>query len=620
MNKEKLREKILGLSDLTTEEKTALLELINRKKKYGLVWEDKPEAVEEQLRDQIPVLKEVKELAIVNDPDTDKYPDHILIEGDNLHALTALSYTHEGKIDVIYIDPPYNTGNKDFVYNDSYVDKEDSYRHSKWLSFMEKRLKLAKRMLSDRGVIFISIDDNEVAQLKLLCDDIFETSTDPSKSNCLGILVWSLGAGTQAGQFTRSHEYVLSYTRNKLLLENFKGGEGIIDHSALKKISKKNPPVRFSFKAGTSFNAPDNFELLGSWGGSEKTSLISGKMIAFKGKLLYDVELEAGFAMAKQMKNWFSGKETFDSKGQRVLEFYFNKSGVLHYKKERSICNPKTVLQDIGSTKSGSNQLTEIIGNNDSFDYPKPLELIQYLIGLFPNEITLLDFFAGSGTTLHATIQLNAEDRGNRQCILVTNNENNICTDVTYERNKRVIAGYTTPNGEEKAGRPENNLRYYKAEFVPRTKTLRNKRALLSAATDLLCIKEGNYAEKEMFGSIKCSEKGCRYFQQGKKQMLVIYDESLIAQIIDELSTMEVEGKIKIYVFAPGMYPFTDDFLDVYDKIELCSLPDAIYKTYQHILPQTASTVLLSEDAEDSMRQSERLLNSVPSSLFETLN
>ncbi len=164
---------VSNLQGLTSEQKSALLELINDRKKYGLVWEDKPEDVEERLRDELPILREVKDRAIISDaPDA---PNHVLIEGDNLEALTALSYTHERRIDVIYIDPPYNTGNKDFVYNDQYVDSEDSYRHSKWISFMNKRLKIAKRLLSGRGVIFISIDDNEQAQLKLLCDEVFDT-------------------------------------------------------------------------------------------------------------------------------------------------------------------------------------------------------------------------------------------------------------------------------------------------------------------------------------------------------------------------------------------------------------------------------------------------------------
>lgn len=206
MDKPNLLSKIKQVDTLSNDEKAYLVNLVNTKKKYGLVWEDKPEDVEEQLRTKLPVLKEVVERRILakdlpqpekqaptkqatlfdnNNPDNNENkenndnpsspPNHILIEGDNLHALTALTFTHEGAIDVIYIDPPYNTGNKDFKYNDSFVDREDSYRHSKWLSFMHKRLQIAKRLLSDKGVIFISIDDNEHAQLKMLCDEVFSS-------------------------------------------------------------------------------------------------------------------------------------------------------------------------------------------------------------------------------------------------------------------------------------------------------------------------------------------------------------------------------------------------------------------------------------------------------------
>ena len=133
MNKNELANKIRGIDGLTNDEKSALIELLRKQKKYGLVWEDKPENVEERLREELPVLIEDTSKAIISE-DADA-PNHILIEGDNLEALTALAYTHEGKIDVIYIDPPYNTGKKDeFKYNDKYVDAQDDYRHSKWLS------------------------------------------------------------------------------------------------------------------------------------------------------------------------------------------------------------------------------------------------------------------------------------------------------------------------------------------------------------------------------------------------------------------------------------------------------------------------------------------------------
>ena len=202
--KAELISKLQTLEGLTNDERSSLIGLLRQHKKYGLVWEDKPEDVEERLREELPVLREVKDKAIMSDdPDA---PNHILIEGDNLEALTALSYTHEGKIDVIYIDPPYNTGNKDFVYNDKFVDVEDEFRHSMWLSFMSKRLKIAKRLLSDKGVIFISIDDNEQANLKLLCDYVF------GEENFVAQIIWQKRTSPDARyNLGAAHDYILVY-------------------------------------------------------------------------------------------------------------------------------------------------------------------------------------------------------------------------------------------------------------------------------------------------------------------------------------------------------------------------------------------------------------------------
>lgn len=587
MDKNKLKQKIEELEGLTNEEKSELIKLLRSQKKYGLVWEDKPEDVEQRMLNEQPVLVEVPERAITSDDA--EAPNHILIEGDNLEALTALSYTHAGMIDVIYIDPPYNTGKTDeFKYNDKYVDATDGYRHSKWLSFMSKRIKIAKQLLNDTGLIFISIDDNEVAQLKCLCDEIFNTFTDKVRTNCLGVLVWNLGTGTQAGHFTRSHEYVLAYAVNKDKVSNFTGGSGEIDHSALKKISKKNPPVVYTFKAGEKFLAPDGTELFDEWGGSEKTKLLDGRMVAENGKLKYDVTLEAGFAMIQQMKTWYKGEYTIDSKGQHVTEFYFNGTGVLHYKKERSIINPPSVINDCGSTKAGSTELAYILGSSDTFGYPKPTQLIKFLLSLQGKDITILDFFAGSGTTLHATMLLNAEDGGHRQCILATNNENGICENVTYERNRRVIQGYTTPKGEEVVGLTHNNLRYYKTQLVSRDKTVKNLRLLTSLSTDMLCIRNDVYSEKTFAGRL-INKQIARYFESasGKRRMLVIYHEEAIEALVQMIATLpKFDDKLMVYVFSPNGYAYDDDFEDVADKVKLCAIPDAILNAYRRVLPK----------------------------------
>ena len=609
IDKSELISKLQTLEGLTVDERSSLIGLLREHKKYGLVWEDKPEDVEERLRESLPVLREVKDKAILSDePDA---PNHILIEGDNLEALTALTYTHEGKIDVIYIDPPYNTGKKDeFKYNDYWVDSEDAYRHSKWLSFMDKRLRLAKLLLKDDGLIFISIDDNEIGQLKVLCDELFTHNSNPDSSNSLGVLIWDLGSGTSAGHFTRSHEYVLAYCKKKSLLPNFSGGEGIIDDRAIKKKSIKNAESEYTFKRGTKFEAKDGVEFTGQWGGSEITRLISGKMICQNGVLAEDVTLAACWTQRNQMDSFFEGKETYDTKGQRVKEFYFRDNGKLYCRKERDKINPPSVLRGIATTKQGSSLIKELFNNEEPIGFAKPLNLITFLLSLKNSDSTILDFFAGSGTTLHATMQLNAEDGGHRQCILVTNNENNICEEVTYERNKRVIQGYTTPKGQKVEGLKQNSLRYYKTDFISRDRTQKNMRDLVAAATDLLCIKEDLYEEQKTFGRFKLKSQLARYFNNGKAHMLIIYREELIDEIAAEIKTMDFgKMRLKIYVFSPGRYPFTDNFREVEDKVELVALPAAIYDAYQKVLPKRKEKLFEEEK--------EQVGTKIPADLFE---
>ncbi len=569
-----------------------MLELIRGHKKYGLVWEEKPEDIEERLREELPILVErndSKVHPIISD--NPAAPNHLIIEGDNLAALTELSYTHNGNIDVIYIDPPYNTGNKDFVYNDSYVDTEDSYRHSKWLSFMAKRLKVSKILLSDHGVIFISIDDNEYANLKTLTDEIF------GRENCLSTLIWDLGAGTSAGHFTRAHEYILVYCKDRSKIANFSGGEGIIDDRAIKKLSTKNHEFEYTFKAGTKCEAYDGFELSGEWGGSEKTKLIKGRFLCRNKALAYDVTLSACWTQKNQMDSFFSGKETFDSKGQKVLEFYFRDNGKLYCRKKRDKINPPSVLRGIATTKQGSGILKEILGDS-VFDFPKPPELIKFLLSLRQTKAIVLDFFAGSGTTLHAVMQLNKEDGGHRTCILCTNNENGICENVTYERNKRVIEGYTKPNGDYVEGLLDNNLRYYRTEFLPRERSVKNMRALVEAATGLLCIKNDLYT-KARFGGRKLNSRYARYFENGEKRMLIIYEERAIPFIVNIIKDMPEGEKIKVYVFSHGSYTYDDEFAEMADRVTLCALPEAIYAAYKKVLPKRKPKFLVEDLVED---------------------
>ena len=398
--------------------------------RYTLSWVGKKESI---LAANAPIAKTLRPCReeSVNFDTT----ENLFIEGDNLDALKLLQENYLGKVKMIYIDPPYNTG-KDFIYSDNFAENteeffirsnqidEDGNRliantesngrfHSDWLSMMYSRLRLARNLLRDDGVIFISIDDNELANLKRICDEIF------SESNFVSSLIWSLGTGTQAGHFTRAHETILVYFKDKKLVPNFSGGEGIIEHSALKKISAKNPESEFFFPKGTRWDAPDDFELSGTWGGSEKTTLLSGRMICKNNKLAEDVILSAGWAQKNQMKSWFSGEDTIDSKGQKVISFYFNKNGVLRYEKERSVINPPTILQNIANTQNGSDEILQIF-QSKVFDYPKPTKLLEFLLNLLTdNDDLILDFFSGSGSIAHSVMNLNLKDSKKRRFICV---------------------------------------------------------------------------------------------------------------------------------------------------------------------------------------------------------
>lgn len=261
------------------------------------------------------------------------------------------------------------------------------------------------------------------------------------------------------------------------------------------------------------------------------------------------------------------------------------------------------LLQDIEGNKKASIVIKEIFGDKGVFEYPKPIEFIKILetIGSDKDSI-ILDFFAGSGTTLHATMQLNAEDGGHRQCILCTNNENGICENVTYERNKRVIKGYTKANGEAVEGLHDNNLRYYRTDFVRRRRTPQNMRWLMLLASDMLCIKENLYTEHDNFGNLPTLENGFRYFFDGTKKMLIVYNEEAIYPIVDVLEDMDVAQPIIIYVFSPGNDAWNSEFESVADKVRLTALPAAIYNAYNRVLPKPKD-ILLTTSVDAAKKQ-----------------
>ena len=607
MNKYELAKKITQLEGLTNEEKASLVELLRSQKKYGLVWEDKPEEIEKRLADELPVLTEVTERAIVSDaPDA---PNHILIEGDNIEALTTLAYTHEGKIDVIYIDPPYNTGNKDFVYNDSFVDREDGYRHSKWLSFMNKRLQIAKSLLSTGGVIFISIDDNEQAPLKMLCDSIF------GEENFIAqVVVASNSAKNNAKFISVTHEYLFCYSKDKETLPTnwavLKNNINQFNKIAKKLLNSSLTPEEIHGELLALTKYPKYYEFDHYTYVDKKGPFRASDLTAPGSTAKYDIIHPKTKKVCKTgTRGWGYSEKAIDDLVKNDCIYFGEDETVMpqlkNYLSENEKSLPKSIVffDSQASTKWMKSQ-------NLDFPFPKALDYIKYIESMYPNcKATVLDFFAGSGTTLHATMQLNAEDGGHRKCILVTNNENNICENVTYERNKRVIQGYITPKGEAVEGLHANNLRYYRTTLLSRDKSVKNMRQLVRLATDMLCIKNDVYTETTFCGK-NINPNIARYFDNGQgNRMLVIYEERAIQLLVNLMSQTEYDGiKTMVYVFSPGADPYTDDFEDVAERVKLCALPSAIYETYKRVLPKRKPK-FLDEALQEMKEQAEAEAN-----------
>ena len=464
-------------------------------KKYGLVWEQHEEAVDLQMRDNIPVFTECTDKEITSDA-VNSY--NFILEGDNLHSLRLLEKTHTGRIDLIYIDPPYNTGGKDFRYDDSFVVKEDGFRHSKWISFMRERLLAAKNLLSDKGSIFISIDDNEEAVLKLLCDDVF--GEDCFVSN----IAWqrTYSPRNDSKGLSVEVEHILLYSKNTMWsphkLERTEKMDSIY----------KNPDNDAEPWTSSSLTAPS---------ASTHQGMVYAIQHPFTGELMYPTSGRC-WAMEQQqmlenMCAWGEYKlERLDDSPKRaevcgvpvseirqdvkgiilaqplddarrqakyILEhgpwpyFYFTNKGKGGIRRKTYLKDTKNkgrmptnlwVYDEVGHTDGAKKELKTIFNGNIPFDTPKPTALLERILQIATEDDSLiLDFFAGSGTTGHAILKYNMEHpNSQRSFILCTNNENNICEEVTYERIRRIIRGYGNVPGVLA------NLKYYRTEFVPK--------------------------------------------------------------------------------------------------------------------------------------------------------
>lgn len=502
---QKKRQRMLTfLNTLKEEHKTddemliAINEIENalNEKKYGLVWEQHEEAVDVKMKTHIPVFTEDKDLEIATAPGK---PYNFLLEGDNLHSLRLLEKTHKGKIDIIYIDPPYNTGKKDdFCYDDKYVDKDDTFRHSKWLSFMNERLRIMQNLLSKTGLILINIGEQELATLRMLCNEIF------SEDNYITIFTRQMKSGGAKGKFyTPSTDYVLAYAKNIDNLPNFRAvmtqkqidvfykytetegvraGEIYGEERLFKASLDARPNQRYyiecpdgSFVIPPGDTFPSDVE-----DGSKVTPLKTDKVWKWTYPR-YQKEKEENNIIFKKTKT----SPLIDENGNQSKWNIYNKLW-LSEQQDKGVV-PSNLITEFENRQSAR----EIKELGVSFTYAKPVNLIKYLLAISNQnkDAIILDAFAGSGTTAQAVLELNKKDGGNRKFIICTNNENNICKQVTYPRVKTVITGVRNDGTKYSDGIPAN-LKYYHTDFVSKDEEFLSD-ALLEHVAEMIQLEYG---------------------------------------------------------------------------------------------------------------------------------
>lgn len=400
--------------------------------RYRFKWNGKGRALRLSQTPSLGTLRPCKE----ESKDWDN-TQNLYIEGDNLEVLKLLQKSYYGKVKLIYIDPPYNTG-KDFVYKDDFRDNIENYKkvtgqvddeghpvspntesngrfHTDWLNMIYPRLRLARNLLSEDGIIFISIDDNEQSNLKKICDEVF------GFANSLTPFIWPLPRGINAGIIARAHEYILCYGKNINSIVNFNRLTNEIEYSierCNKKIDDRHPESTIDFPAGVPYEGVDK-TITGTITGSEQVKII-GELVFKDGKLVKPVTLSAGWTMKNMILDWLKGKKVYDLKGQEIVGFFFKENGKLYSKKQMSTYSIKSILNDIPDTQVARKEMESLFGSQDIFPYPKTIELPKLFAKLSTstNDI-ILDFFSGSATTAHAVMQLNAEDGGHRKFIMV---------------------------------------------------------------------------------------------------------------------------------------------------------------------------------------------------------
>lgn len=500
------RERMIAFLDIIREEHKndddvlrALGEIENElnSKKYGLVWEKHEETVDVQMQDHIPVFTEVTDREICADADGSY---NFLLEGDNLHCLRLLEKTHRGKIDVIYIDPPYNTKNKDFIYDDVKIDSTDGYQHSKWLSFMSERLRIARNLLGKNGVLAISIGYQEVNNLMLLCQELF------SSWQIVCVTVQTSSGNAVTNGFTYVQEYIVFITPLDFLPYEVEGAKKDyitpyhgMNLSGFNQIQRPNQAYPIFI---------DGLGRIVGCGKSLQERMDDGSFVGEKADFVFDYNEAPSGTVAvwpitqqgdkcvwrliseKLLKNWELGyiKVVPNNKGKNKYTVQYLSGGIIKQIEEGTletyrISSEIPTLEVVGFktsassiptiwtnsqflTATGSRDIKNVFNSKVPFSFPKPVPLIKEILMRVSNsEATVLDFFAGSGTTAQAVLELNQADKGNRKFILCTNNENGICENITFPRIKTVITGKRTDESVYSDGIPAN-LKYYRTDFV----------------------------------------------------------------------------------------------------------------------------------------------------------
>lgn len=544
-------------------------------KSYGIVWdrEKEPEQVVLDCENNLPILKRIKEKEIK----TNESDDNIIIEGDNYHSLTVLNYTHKGKVDFIYIDPPYNTGNKnEWKYNDKFIDENDSYKHAKWLNMMEKRIELAKNLLKEDGIIFISIGEQEVSNLNLLCSKIFRPENFLTLISRISKTASDLG-----NHFAPSCDYVVCYAKNKANVDtsNFydevdedlytKEDESGIYRDDIALFQKSLKDIRPNQKYF--IECPDGSKVIppcskldevmrvgdGRWRWSKKTYLEKKHLLVFK-KTKTSPLLDENGNQAKFNIYTKSYLEERKGKGKKPRNFLTDKK----FLNRRGTDYLKTLGLD--------------------FPYSKPKELVEHLIRIahVPTNAIILDFFAGSGTTGETVLDFNKEDKGKRKFILCTNNEGEIAEEVCYPRIQKIIKGFV-----KKSKKKENveglggNLQYFKTDLIPvdRIDSISDKKRneLTQKAGQMIAIKENTFNEVEV----------CNWYQifesRDKTRKTAIYFREDMDKF-EELTKKIEDKKTVLYIFSYGR---VDKKLFKYlnKNITVEDIPEPILEMYKEI-------------------------------------